>query len=159
MENNENQQGAPEPSPAGPSGPKGIMETLDLWLVKKAPALPKGVKEFFVKITPWLSIVAIALVAPMALSLFGLSFHWGIALGSYYGGSATLIAALIVVQVVLQIIALPGLFARKMQGWTWTFYAVIVSMVAILAGMNILGAIIWLVIDLYILFQIRSYYH
>ena len=60
---------------------------------------------------------------------------------------------------VLLAVALPGLFARKMNGWNFLFYQIIVSFVAAIIVGNIVGGIISAVIGLYVLFQIKSYYH
>ena len=35
----------------------GLMKTLDLYLVKKAPALPKNVKDILVSVAPWLEVI------------------------------------------------------------------------------------------------------
>ena len=54
--------------------------------------------------------------------------------------------------------ALPGLFARKMSGWTLLFYAQVVSVIGSLLALNILGALVFGLIWFYVLFQIRPLY-
>jgi hypothetical protein len=56
------------------------------------------------------------------------------------------------------VLALPGLFARKMSGWTLMFYAQIVSAVSSILAGSILGGLIGALISLYILFQVRVLY-
>ncbi len=41
--------------------------------VKKAPALPKNIKEFIVAIIPWLNLVGVIFAMPFLLALVGLS--------------------------------------------------------------------------------------
>ena len=50
-------------------------------------------------------------------------------------------------------------FNRKINGWNMTFYEIIVSFVGSVMYGNIFGAVISVVVGLYILFQVKSYYH
>ena len=54
--------------------------------------------------------------------------------------------------------ALPGLFARKMSGWTLLFYEQLVGFVGSILSGSIIGGIIGTLIGLYILFQVRTKY-
>ena len=63
-----------------------------------------------------------------------------------------------IVQLGLTIVALPGLFARKMSGWTFLFYARIVGFVMGLLSGAVVSALVGVVISLYILFQVRPLY-
>ena len=67
-------------------------------------------------------------------------------------------AILALVQVVMFGMALPGLFARKMSGWTMLFYAELVGFVSSIVSGSIVGGIIGTLIGLYILFQVRTKY-
>ena len=58
----------------------------------------------------------------------------------------------------LRAMALPGLFARKMSGWTLMFYAEAISVIGSILAMNVLGGLVWGLISFYILFQIRGLY-
>ncbi|MEK7162008.1 MAG: hypothetical protein AAB729_04965 [Patescibacteria group bacterium] len=53
---------------------------------------------------------------------------------------------------------MPGLFARKIQGWRLAYYAVLVSTLGQLLHGDIIGAIIGIVISMYVLFEIKEYY-
>ncbi len=151
------------------SSPKGYLNqletTLDLYFRKKAPALPKGGKDFIVMIAPWLVIIGVIFSIPSILLILGLS-NLGI---SEYGdfsqavtGRPTAIyylsTILLLVAVVLEIMALPGLFAKKRRGWELIFYSTLVSLVSSLVAMSIAGSIIGALISFYLLFQIREYY-
>ena len=139
----------------------GLENWLALYFGEKAPQLPPKAKEVIVKIAPWLVLLGILLSLPAILSLLGLGtlgaswMMWaGVTGGSYY-----LWLILMVAVVVLEVIALPGLFHRTRKGWLFAFYAVLVSAVQNLVMMNIGALIIGLLIGLYFLFQVRSHYH
>lgn len=141
------------------SGIDGLIATLDEYLVKKAPfQLPEGAKEFLVRFGPWISLVMLVLTLPILLFALGigamLSPFAGIAYTSGFGISAILA----LVQIVLLVMALPGLFARKMSGWTLLFYEQLVSIVGSLVAGAIIGGLFWGVVGLYLLFQIREKY-
>lgn len=142
--------------------PKGAMETLEYYLVTKAPfQIPDGAREWIVKYGPWVDVVLLLLFAPAILLALGIGT---IALpfsalggpGAATGLGVALIA--LVAQVALMIAALPGLFARKKMGWNLAFAGVVLSAISSLSGFNVLGAIVNALIGSYVLFQIRSYY-
>ncbi|HVE80632.1 MAG TPA: chromate transporter [Candidatus Dormibacteraeota bacterium] len=141
---------------------QGIMQKMEYYFVTKAPfQIPKGAKDWIVKYAPWINIVILVLLAPAILVALGL----GAAVLPFSGlGGATAAAGLgaaliaLIVQVVLMIAALPGLFARKMSGWNLVFYSDIVNLVYSIMNGQIVSGLVSAVIGLYILFQIRSYY-
>jgi hypothetical protein len=140
--------------------PKDMMGFLDYYLVQKAPVqIPDVAREWIVKYGPWITVVLLVLSAPALLFVLGV----GSALmpfGGYgYAAGFGTAALLLVVHLALMVLALPGLFARKMAGWNLMFYAQIVSIVQSLALGAILGAIIGGLISFYIMFQVRSLYH
>ncbi len=115
------------------------------FFTQKAPALPKGVKEFIVKIAPYLVLIGLILLIPSLLFLFGL--------GSFYGSIVT-----IVVTAVLELMALPGLYKRLRKSWQYLFYSQLVGIASQLIQLNIVGALFSALIGFYFLFQIREYY-
>ncbi len=138
-----------------------LEETLDTYLVKKAPGLPVGAKEFIVKVAPWVTLVLLILSLPVVLAFFGISAF--LLPMSYMGGagngmSYTLAVIFLGLSLVLDALSIPGLFKRSRQGWNFAFYGVILNAVYNLINLNIVGLIIGTLISLYILFQIRSYY-
>jgi hypothetical protein len=143
--------------------PKDIIGLLDYYFVKKAPfQLPKGVKEWIVKYGPWIDLVLLVLFLPAILFALGLSamFIPFAAVGTGFG----LAAIVLFVQVVLMVMALPGLFARKMSGWKFLFYSSVINIVYGLVNMftvgfgSIVSTILGAVISFYVLFQVRSLY-
>lgn len=140
---------------------KELYDLLELYLVKKAPALPTGAKEGIVKFGPWIILIMIIMTLPMILALFGLgtlimplSYLGGINAGMGY----TVALVLSGVSLVLEAIALPGLFRRELKAWNLVYYATLVSAVQSAVSFNIVGLILGTAISLYILFQVRSYY-
>jgi hypothetical protein len=139
--------------------PKDLIGFLDFYFVKKAPfQIPEGGKEFIVKFGPWITLVLMIITLPLILGALGLSLLVAPAVVVTGGGLIYIGLAFAVVQLVMSAIALPGLFARKMSGWTMLFYARLVGFVGGVLSGSIIGPILGLVIGLYILFQIRSKY-
>ena len=138
---------------------KSLEEFLELYLVKKAPfALPVGVKETIVKLAPWLTVIGIVFSLPFILLALGIStVGFGLsALGSDFGYYAQLL--LVGVGIVLEVLAVPGLFKRAAGAWRLAFYAILLSLLNSLVGGHILNTIIGGVIGLYVLFQVKEYY-
>ncbi len=139
--------------------PRGLIASLDFYLVKKAPfQIPTAGKEFIVKFGPWIAILLLILALPGLLLMLGL----GAALmpfgGVGYAAGFTYLTVVLIAQLALLVIALPGLFGRKMSSWTLVFYSQLVGIVFSLLAGSILGALVGGLIGLYILFQIRPLY-
>jgi hypothetical protein len=133
----------------------------DTYLHKKAPFhLPPKVKEFIVHYGPWITLVVMILALPGILFGLGfMAFYAPFAMMSRgFGGSLLLESLITLAALVLEVLALPGLFARSLKGWHLLYYAVLVNAVARLLGGDILGMIIGTVIALFLLFEIREYY-
>ena len=143
---------------------------LDGYMVKKAPfALPIGLKEFIVKVSPYLVIIFAILTLPIIFAAIGLSaflapfammgsvmggygYGWGFGLGAII----SLIAAVIVL--IVEVMAVPGLFKRTKGAWRLVFYATIISLIGSILSFNIVGGIIGAIISWYILFQVKDMY-
>jgi hypothetical protein len=141
------------------SAPKDVMGFLEYYLVTKAPfQIPDNAKEWIVKYGPWITVVLLALALPGLLIIFGIGAALTPFAGYAYGTGFGLAAIVLIVQLGLELAALPGLFARKMMGWTLLFYSQIISLVYGLLNGNIFGALISALVGFYLLFQIRSKY-
>ena len=139
--------------------PKDLIGFLDYYLVTKAPfQLPDAAKEAIVKYGPWIAIVLLLLGLPAILFLLGIGALIAPFAGAAYATSFTYTAIFLLVIFGLEIAALPGLFARKMQGWRLIFYARLIAIVSSLVSGLIINAIVGGVISLYILFQVRPLY-
>jgi hypothetical protein len=172
MEENK-QQEAPKSSGSNQKGIKSSIDQfaafLNEYMVKKAPfALPMGAKEFIVKVAPYLVIISAVLCIPIILAAIGLSAFltpfammggYGYMYGSGWGFSVIISLAVAVISLILEIIAVPGLFKRTKKAWRLVFYASIVSFIGgILSISGIVSAIIGAIIGWYILFQVRELY-
>lgn len=138
--------------------------TLDEYFGKKAPVLSPQIKDFIVKIAPYLAVISVLLTLPAILLLLGL------------GSLATILAPiggmhavatvptmwlgilLLIPSVIFEAMAIPGLFARSKTGWKYMYWAQLFSVLSSLIQLNIVGAIIGALIGFYLLFQVRSYY-
>ena len=88
-----------------------------------------------------------ALIGPLAYMggvTSGISFNAGI--------------ILTIIILVMEIVALPGLFKRQKSAWNILFYVSLVSALSSILSFNLLGLIIGTLLSWYFLFQIRSYY-
>lgn len=131
-------------------------------LFAKLPNLPDSIRQTIVKITPWVALVAMIIALPAILIALGLGAvlaPFAFLGGVTYGNKFTIGLAITAILVVLEILAIPGLFKRSRAGWTYSFYAAIVSGVEQLVTLDLAGAILGTAITLYFLFQIRSYYN
>jgi len=139
--------------------PKDVIGFLDFYLVKKAPVqLPDQAREWIVKWGPWITVVLLALTLPLLLIVLGIGTVMVPFGGYYYAPGFGLAAVFVVVHFALMVMALPGLFARKMSGWRLMFYAEIAALLESLFYGAIVQGLIWALIGFYILFQIRNKY-
>ncbi|HVB32733.1 MAG TPA: hypothetical protein VNE60_14505 [Gemmatimonadaceae bacterium] len=138
--------------------PTDLIGFLDYYLVQKAPfQIPPGWRELIVRFAPWIAVVLLVLSLPVVLVALGLSAAaLPFAATGAPGLGFTMIV--IIVTLVLDVMALPGLFARRMGGWRLIFCARLVTIVSSLLRGAIVGALLGGLISLYILFQIRPLY-
>jgi hypothetical protein len=138
-----------------------LEDKINLYFGEKAPQLPEKVKKVLVKICPYLILISMitslpallaalgvgAVIAPLALwggVSNGLRFSWG------------LLFTLIIV--IIQIIALPGLFKNKISSWRLMFYTTLIDAIYALITFDLLGLIVGTGLSWYFWFQIREYY-
>jgi hypothetical protein len=135
---------------------------LKLYLVDKAPAIPKQWRELIVKIAPWLSVIMAVMALPAILAAFGLTAAlkpFAYVGGFGYGGAGfTLGWIFTLVIMVLEVSAIPGLFKRTKGAWSLLFYATLLTAVQNLIFFNLGSLIIGTLLGLYILFQVKEYY-
>lgn len=127
-------------------------------IVKKLPSLPASAKEMIVKFSPWIALVFLVISLPTFFAALGLSAimmpGWGY--GLHFGYNIAWWIS--IVSMILMIIALPGLFKRKMSSWRLVFYSGLVMALYNLVSMDLGSLVIGTGISMYILFQIKSYY-
>jgi hypothetical protein len=136
---------------------------LDEYMVAKAPFhIPMGGKEFLAKVAPYLVILFAFMAVLALLALLGLSSLLapvGMMMGGLAFGWFGIVAAVTSIgTLVLEVMAIPGLFKRTHAAWRLMFYASLVSFAGSILSFNIVGAIIGGLIGWYILFQMKELY-
>ena len=127
---------------------------------KEIPALPENIKEIIVKYGPYVALISMIISLPTLLALFGVGAvvaPWAI-VGRSWGIQTILAIIFSLLVIILELIALPGLFKRQMKAWKIMFYISLINIVSNLLSLNIFGLIIGAAISWYFLFQIKSYY-
>ena len=138
---------------------------LDEYLGKKAPAMPENIKETLVSFAPYLAIIGIVLAVPGILAILGISAMLG-PLTTFMGasymmsyGPAYYIGVVgLIISAVLNGLAIQGLFKRSLGAWRLMYYSSLVSFVASVLQGSFGGALIGVLIGMYILFQVKNKY-
>jgi hypothetical protein len=139
--------------------PKDLIGFLDFYLVKKAPfQIPDNGREWIVKFGPWITVVLLILLLPLLLVALGIGAVFMPFGGVGYAASFGIMTIVLIIELGLMVAALPGLFARKMAGWTLLFYSQLVGIVYNVFTGNVVGGLLMGLIGLYILFQVRTKY-
>ncbi len=140
-----------------------VLETeLAPYFTTKAPfQFPVDFREGFVKYWPIVSLVLLILTLPAILAFLGIgaafmpvSFMGDVSIGFSY----TIHVILSIAGLILGGLALPGLFNRKRQGWVFSYYAQLLSIVTSVFSFSIIGILLGLLF-LMLLFQVREYYN
>lgn len=140
--------------------------TLDKYLGKKAPQLPKEWKEIIVKFAPYLAILVVIFGAFSFLALLGLGafmaplgFVGGMMTGRPFLGVGYIVNVLFFgVMILLEGLAISGLFSRSKKAWTFLYWSALVGVVQNIVSFNVGGLIIGGLLSMYFLFQVKEYY-
>lgn len=128
---------------------------------EKAPALPDNAQEILVKIAPYLTILGIVVTLPIILGALGIStVLMPISLlGGYRFGLANILSLIFTLgTIILQIMAVPGLFKRQLKAWRLMFYESLLVAAQNLLTFNLGGLVIGSAISFYFLFQLKAKY-
>lgn len=131
-----------------------LEKELDPIFRKQLPAFPDNIKELFVKIAPFLAIIGV--IFGVLGAGFGLLFSplmWFS--GSFLIGLAMLF---LVAMIILDALAIPGLFAHKIMGWRYMYYAQFLSLIYSVCMGNWFSGLLGAFIGFWILFQIKEKY-
>ncbi|MFA5770181.1 MAG: hypothetical protein WC894_01640 [Patescibacteria group bacterium] len=149
-------------------GAVGKLEsTLEEYLVKKAPfQLPENVKEIIVKFAPYLAILGVVMGIPGVLALLGagailapIGLVGGLMAGKPFLGFGYIVSVVfLAVMVLLEGLAIPGLFSRSKKAWTFLYWSALVGVVQNIISFNVGGLIIGGLLSMYFLFQVKEYY-
>ncbi|MFH2085360.1 MAG: hypothetical protein ABII21_01010 [bacterium] len=134
-------------------------KVIEAYLVKKAPKLPANGKEALVKFAPWLAVVGVVMGAPAILAVLGLGafmtpFVW---LAGARTGFFWIWWLILIVQVIFEVMAIKPLFAKKIAGWNFMFYAQLLAVVSSFQYFNV-GGLLFTVLAFYLLYQVKSSY-
>jgi len=132
-----------------------------LALHKQVAALPENIKELIVKLSPWFAVIGVIMVAPLLLAALGISavaYPFAYLAGTRLGFAYTIGLIFSVGMLILELLAIPGLFRRQLSAWRLMFYATLLSLVQNLVNFNLGALVIGGVISFYFLFQVKSKY-
>jgi len=134
---------------------------LETYFGEKAPRLPDGIKEFIVNFGPWITLLMIVATLPAMLAILGLgtmAIPFSYLGGFQFGLRHTISILLTGATLILDVIALPGLFKRKLSAWKLIFYVSLISVVQNALTVNFSSLVIGSLISWYVLFQIKKLY-
>lgn len=133
---------------------------LEDFFIKKLPGLPKNIKEIIVKYGPYLAVVLLVLSIPVILGLFGLFIVTTpfALMGGSKGFNYVISIVFGLAILILQIMAISGLFKRQMRAWKLLFYISLIEAISNLLELDLAGLIVGTGLSWYILFQIKSFY-
>lgn len=146
-----------------------LTKTLDGYYAK-SPALPANIKDLLVSIAPWVTLIAGVLALLSGLSLFSLLGLATSVAGPYMaaaglgGFAVTAILSLLILFVtgVIYLLAFSPLKGRKVKGWNYMLYAMLLYVLSAVVRLNVLDVVWSLVgfaVGYYFLYQVRSHYH
>lgn len=133
----------------------------DEYLGHKAPPIPPAIKNGVVKFGPWVLVVL------LIIGFFSLFTGIGVLLVSLPAMVLrnileaiiiVLYTAISAISFILLAIAVPGLFKMKKKSWYLVYYATLLGFISSLLMINIVGGILFTLLGLYILFQIKPFY-
>ncbi len=130
---------------------------------KKAPNLSEKIRKFIVQYIPYYALIVGILGVIGAVSTLGIlsvasPFAMNDSNNSSTFGMGTIATLLWLASSVLLIMAYPDLKDRKYKGWNFYFWSDIIHFVGSLVAGQLLSPLISVLIGLYILFQIKSFY-
>lgn len=157
-------QATPPPITA-PSAPDGKFSISDLLakieeLLNRLPKFPWDLSGF-VKWIPWVQLIILLIFLPIILAAIGISFlvlPFATAAAPQIGFQAILGNIFLVALVVTDIIALPGLFKRKLSGWKFAMIATLISAVYDIYPQFDIISLLLTVAYLRLLVQVKPYY-
>jgi hypothetical protein len=155
--------------PKAKSSQNAVMDTLNMleselgkvFTSKKIPSLPDNVKELLVKLSPWFVTISMIMLLPLILAAFGLSavaMPFSYLGGLHMGFSYTIGMVFTFGMILLELMAIPGLFKREQKAWRLIFYSTLLSLVQQLLNWNLGSLMIGGAISFYFLFQVKSKY-
>jgi hypothetical protein len=132
---------------------------------KKFPHLPKKIFNVLVQIAPWLALIGgiLGVLGGLSSVLGANMVFWAARAAGYNPLYFQLMAVLGIVSSVLAILAFNPLKNRLMMGWYYLFWMAGITIVSDVIGViaypsTLIGSLIGLVIQFYILFELKPAY-
>jgi hypothetical protein len=114
--------------------------------------LPERHQLTFVRFLPWIAL------AFLPIHFFGVLLLLGVtAFATLFGSGSILGAVLSALVLVLDVIALPGLFNRTRRGWEFFTYAAVVGAISNLTSLSLFGLLLSAAV-LWLAFQVKYQY-
>lgn len=129
----------------------------EIFVDKNPYQIPKNIKELLVDYGPYLLAVFLFFQLEDVLKIHFLNFSFfklGLRMGLFY----QLQKLFLIISLVIQAVALPGLFQKKLTSWRLFFYISLLWIIIDVLIFDIFGLIISSLFSWYILFQIKEYY-
>lgn len=144
---------------ASNSLPEQVEKTLQTYLYDKAPHLPPEWQQVLVRFLPYLTILFVVLSLPVLLTALGVGaflspfIMMGGGMGSY-----SLMIVFFAISVVLEAMAIPGLFNKSAKAWNLLYWSTLVNAIYNFLTFNLVGFVLGGAVSLYLLFQIKKHY-
>lgn len=137
-----------------------LEDKIGVFVEKKTPKLPEGIIRITVKYGPYLILIGLIFSIPSILASIGLG---ALIPAAFLGGmkvsySFSIWSILTLVIITMEVIALKGLFKKKLSAWRLLFYVSLISALSSLLAFQLGNLIIGTAIAWYFLFQIKKYY-
>jgi len=140
-----------------------VDSSLSPFFLKKIPPLPKNISELIVKYGPYLILFGIvsylfSILNYLEIRSFGYRVFSPFISTARLGFPFFVTFVISVLNTIVLIYALPGLFSQKLRSWKLLFFSVLLSLLQVLSFRNILAPFISAFISFYFLYQIKSFY-
>ncbi len=127
-------------------------------LINKIPyQLPKNIKKLIVDYGPYLLIISLVFGFLSVLNL-GFLNQFSYLIGFRGGLVYRLEQLFILLILIIEAVAVPGLFQKKLSSWRLLFYSSLVYLVRCVVVFDFVSLVVGIGLSWYILFQIKEMY-
>jgi len=139
---------------------------------KDLPHLPKNIVDFLVKVSPWLAGIGGVMSILSSLSMISVLLNFSpflrfsqinFGVGPSYMVMTLLFLVSQLAMGFLLLKAFKPLKERQEIGWIYLYWVMLIGLATSLISLifsvqSLIGTVIWLVVDLYLMFEVRSAY-
>ncbi len=135
-----------------------LEEKLEEIFVDKIPyQIPNNIKELIVNYGPYLLVFSLFFQFLNILNVGYFTSYFGL-MGVKMGLVYQVERLFLLITLIIEAVALPGLFKKKLSSWRLLFYSSLVMVVRGVVVFDIFGLVISTLLSWYLLFQIKEYY-